>query len=516
MTQRTIPRTTPFTATSSWIGVLLLGAGLTQAAPPPGEATSPGPQSASIEFATVDPTLAVFTGGTQKDFSNGVAGWQAPAFASLGMMGLEWTTSTGGSARRDISPDTWSSNPTPGGESTWVSTSYLMANPNNQIYTDKTVSLSGNQIRFAMRHRSLSDESATNRRIYWVAELAPGFAPTYVGAGTSTLLVSDQAGLHPTLILTVTSSAGEASFEGGSALTTALVTGDHRPTLYVTPGDSRDFTMTITVGIVDSDPCSTATANAWAASQSGSYGSVWESFTSCAEPPTWSISTDGEPSEPQSLTFSAPYSAPTLPTTRELDISGLPPGVTWAPASDAGSSLRVTLLAPPDTISGDYPLTLSVQERADTGGVINLARTSTTSGTLRISEPSPAAPEPLTVSLIEPEASARDDSPSASQSSPPIDEVAPRTPIRATDPKVFEIPAMSSVESSPALEEVSVGRDREPRPSTITPVLPEPLGAGAWLGLGAGTLASGGILAAVRRRRRAAKSDKATAVSAIT
>ena len=98
MTQRTTPRTSPFTATSSWIGVLLLGAGLTQVAPSPGEATSPGPQSASIEFATVDPTLGVFTGGAPKDFSSAIAGWQAPAFASLGMMGLEWTTSTGGSA----------------------------------------------------------------------------------------------------------------------------------------------------------------------------------------------------------------------------------------------------------------------------------------------------------------------------------------------------------------------------------------------------------------------------------
>jgi hypothetical protein len=507
MTQRTTPRTSPFTATSSWIGVLLLGAGLTQVAPSPGEATSPGPHSASIEFATVDPTLGVFTGGTQRDFTSAIAGWQAPAFASLGMMGLEWTTSTGGSARRVISPDTSSSSPTPGGESTWVSTSYLLANPNNQIYTDKTVSLSGNQLRFAMRHRSLSDESATNRRIYWVAELAPGYDPIYVGAGTSTLLISDQTGLHPTLILSVTSTAGQVSFQGGSALTAPLVAGDRSPTLYVTPGDSKDFTMTITVGLVDADPCSAASATAWAAAQGGTYGSVWESFTSCAASPTWSVSADGETSEPQSLDFAAPYQAPSLPSTRELSISGLPDGVTWTRVSDQGSSLRVTLTAPEHSTPGDYPITVVVRERVDSGGVTSLSRTSTTSGTLSITEPVVVTPEPAIVSPPDPAPSASKESPEVQQSQPPTAERTLSRSTRVRTPEVFEIPTLPPVASIPE-EEVPTGQDREPRLGSGTPSPPEPLGAGAWWGVGTGALASGGILAALRRRKRRSAEQK--------
>jgi len=43
--------------------------------------------------------------------------------------------------------------------------------------------------------------------------------------------------------------------------------------------------------------------------------------------------------------------------------------------------------------------------------------------------------------------------------------------------------------------------DREPRGvDEPTVVIPEPLGAGAWLGIGTGVLAGGGILAALRRR----------------
>ncbi|MGA1447054.1 MAG: hypothetical protein ACO35C_08080, partial [Pontimonas sp.] len=43
--------------------------------------------------------------------------------------------------------------------------------------------------------------------------------------------------------------------------------------------------------------------------------------------------------------------------------------------------------------------------------------------------------------------------------------------------------------------------DREPRRvDEPTVVIPEPLGAGAWLGIGTGVLAGGGILAALRRR----------------
>ena len=54
MTQQTATRTATFSATTSWVGVVLLGAGLTQVALPPSQATSPGPQTASVEYQGFD------------------------------------------------------------------------------------------------------------------------------------------------------------------------------------------------------------------------------------------------------------------------------------------------------------------------------------------------------------------------------------------------------------------------------------------------------------------------------
>ena len=123
----------------------------------PSQATSSGPQTASIEFSEFDDFFGVLSGGRQTDFTTGTEGWQGPAFESLGMMGMEWTTALQTDMRRDISPDPGTANPSPGGESSWTTPGYLSANPLNQIFTEKTVSLSGNQVRFSMRHRSLGD-----------------------------------------------------------------------------------------------------------------------------------------------------------------------------------------------------------------------------------------------------------------------------------------------------------------------------------------------------------------------
>ena len=63
MTQQTATRTATFSATTSWVGVVLLGAGLTQVALPPSQATSPGPQTASVEYQGFDEYFGVLSGG---------------------------------------------------------------------------------------------------------------------------------------------------------------------------------------------------------------------------------------------------------------------------------------------------------------------------------------------------------------------------------------------------------------------------------------------------------------------
>jgi len=499
MTHQSSPRRPVFSATTSWVGIVLLGAGLTQVALPASEATAPGPQTASIEYSGIDNSYGVLSGGRQRDFTTGLYGWQGAAFASLGMMGIEWTTATGTEARLDFSPDSGTASPSPGGDSSWTAPGYLSANPNNLIYTNNTISISGNQARFSQRHRSLSDESAINRRLYWVAELAQGYDPVFSGAGSSTLLISDSSGAHPTIIIHVTSAAGSPVFAGSTSMYTPLVDGDTSPTLYLAPGDATDFTMEITVGIVDADPCSASAATTFAATQAGVFGQVWDSLPSCAQPASWSVTADGEASEPLPLTFQSPYQAPVAPVTRTLTVSGLPDGVEWERLDDEGSALRVSLTTPTTLEPGEYSLTWSSKDQRDEGGVLTSSRASASTATLTVLATPPPPPAPVEVSSSP--------SPPPSSSPAPVSEVdfpiviseAPNPEPAAADPEpLTEVP--SPVESEP---ELSLPRviDREPR-SVNEPsvVIPEPLGAGVWLGIGTGVLASGGIVAAIRRR----------------
>ena len=469
----------------------------------PSQATSSGPQTASIEFSEFDDFFGVLSGGRQTDFTTGTEGWQGPAFESLGMMGMEWTTALQTDMRRDISPDPGTANPSPGGESSWTTPGYLSANPLNQIFTEKTVSLSGNQVRFSMRHRSLGDESAFNRRVFWVAELAAGYDPVYSGAGTSSVIITDASGAHPTVIMNVTTAAGTATFEGGESLHTPLIDGERSPTMYVIPGDSTDFTMEITVGIIDADPCSASAAASFAATQGGVFGQVWESLTACAADATWSITADGEESANLVLDLNSPYLAPSPPTTRTLDIQGLPEGVTWARAEDSGPSLQVNLTASTTVTPGTYPLTWSSSDSVDSGGVTSLSRPSVGAVTLTILAPPVPEPAPLVSapSASAPSAGIPESSPAPTVIAEPEKPAAVPTPVAPTLEIPPLIPPLDEVSDDPS----SLSLERVPRSvGEVEPAIPEPLGAGAWLGLGTGLLASGGIITALRRRFRRA------------
>ena len=73
-----------------------------------------------------------------------------------------------------------------------------------------------------------------------------------------------------------------------------------------------------------------------------------------------------------------------------------------------------------------------------------------------------------------------------------------RTPVEQS----FDIPVVLPpvVESTPEIPK-PFSAERVPRSvDEVGPLIPEPLGAGVWLGVGTGVLAGGGILAALRRR----------------
>ncbi|MFM1952972.1 MAG: hypothetical protein RL187_181 [Actinomycetota bacterium] len=493
-----------FSRLTTWVGIILLGAGLVAGVPSRGDASSPGPLTSSVEWSGVDHNQGWLSGGTAREFINGTRGWQAEAFDRLGDMGIEWTSSTQGTQRTAFSGEAGSSSLSPGGTSTWNTAGYLSVEPANQIYTETQFSISGSQARFVMNHQSLGDIPSSQRRIYWTAALASGYSPIYSGQAGTTLLISDANGLHPTLVISASATAGQLSFGGGASRATSLTNGDLSPTVYFTPGTADNSTVTVTVGIIDADPCSSEAALALATTGAGVFGTAWEPLTSCLRDVSWSATSDGEPSEILTLDFAQGYQV-SSETNRSLLVTGLPEGVELTIEEDASTSLAVRLRVDASVAEGDYPLVFSVTETFTTNGVSFTGKVSRSSGTLSITPPAP--PE------IAPEEVEADPLDSPAEVSVSNSEVVIQ-PLILEASEVQVPPAASSAEfSSPSLQDVvdqapSPAIDPEPsvreaRPQPLlTEIIPEPLGAGAWLGLGTAALAGGGIFAALRRKRR--------------
>ncbi|MEY2900055.1 MAG: hypothetical protein RL247_221, partial [Actinomycetota bacterium] len=172
---------------------------------------------------------------------------------------------------------------------------------------------------------------------------------------------------------------------------------------------------------------------------------------------------------------------------------------------DASTSLAVRLRVDASVAKGDYPLALSVTETFTANGVSFTGKVSRSSGTLSITPPAPPeiAPEEVEADPLDSPAEV-----SVSNSEvviqPLILEASEVQVPPAASSAEFSIPSLQDVVDqapSPAIDpEPSV---RQPRPQPLlTEIIPEPLGAGAWLGLGTAALAGGGIFAALRRKRR--------------
>ena len=93
----------------SWLGVLMLGAGVSIASLSPSQAASPALSSASLQFSATDIAQGVLEGGTPVSYETGVEGWTREAFASLGLFGLEWDSLEGDTRRMTYSGSTESS-----------------------------------------------------------------------------------------------------------------------------------------------------------------------------------------------------------------------------------------------------------------------------------------------------------------------------------------------------------------------------------------------------------------------
>ena len=511
------PSAPVFSRWVSWLGILILGAGVASATPTPGVAAAPALATSSLEFSALSSSLGTLSGAAPVDFGSGIAGWGVAPLSTLGPLGLEWDDA-GSTGRRAYQGSTESTNFLPGGASSWVGAGSLARNPREQLFVRQTVRAEGSSMRFTMALEPIDDDVLEGRRLYFSASLADGFASDFRGAGTSTLVVTDSSNTHPTLVLHASSGAGVATWGGPESFTDPLSNGDLTPTLYVHSTASDEFTLSVTVGVVDRDPCSADNAVAFAQSKAGSLGEAWPAQTSCLQAPTWNLVADGEPTA-ATLETGLPLGGLPGGTSVALEFSGLPEGVTITRGTDSGTQAGLTLSAEESVTPGTYTPSITRTRRVTTGGVTTVSQPDTVTGSLTISA-APTPPPPPAPEEVE------EEPPSDPEAPEPVREPAsPRNSSQAPTPVVPEVvaevaPEVSptrvveeTAEPEPVAAEAPPAVDPEPEPEYTwpdpsylpleEPQIPEPVNAGAWLGVSLAAVALGGGWLGFWRRRKA-------------
>jgi len=477
---------------------------------------SGGLATSSTLWSSAELTSAVLSGGTARDYLTGVEGWTQDAFAALGTFGMEWTSATDPSRRMIFNGSVMSQNLVPGGASTWETGGNIYSDPRNVVYTTNAVTLSGDQARFVLRLQSLDPGVMTGKRVYWKGELPASYQPTYSSPSSGTLIIHDALGQHPSVIAQATTTAGIVDWGGDGIYTQPLADGDLTPTLYAHSTSNMDFTITITVGLIDYDPCSVDEAASIASSRAGVLGTTWPSLTSCLGSPSWAITADGEESEDLIVPIDSAVGSLPGGSIRTLDMTGLPDGLSWSRGDDSGSNLQLRMTAGLDVAPGVYPISLSTATQTTLGGVETISQPAASTATLTIvaAPPAPAVepePEPTPVSP----SSATPSAPSAGGASTlevAVPEIEPRPSAPATTTNIPEsddlpvpVAEIPVEEPSPWIPELRV--PREVTPVDLGEQIPQPQTAGALLGISGAAVAIGGGLIAVIRRHRMRERD---------
>jgi hypothetical protein len=326
-----------------------------------------------------------------------------------------------------------------------------------------------------------------DNRIVWDARLPESFVPVYTTQAGGVVLVSDSSGMHPTVAMKATSTAGELVWGGPGGFLTPLTNGSRTPTVYVHSVSSLDFTLSVVVTLIDHDPCSAPAALTLADSVAGVVGSTSPTLTSCLGAPAWTAPA-GKTST-LGLVLLPPARELSSNQTRVLEVDGLPGGTTAQEISGTNASLNFALEVSDTAEPGTYPVSLLLRTATTIGGVKSFSEPFTSAGTLVITPV--VIPVPKGVGGGDPEivVSSKDDAPAALKR--------PKSPEPETlEPLLSPLIPLSDSPLEPSLEPV-------PKPSEKSVVeAPTPVAASALLGVSmVGALALGSLFAMIKRRR---------------
>jgi hypothetical protein len=530
--------TTPgtFSPLTTWIGVVILGSALTTSVVPPALANSAAITTSSISWHGAQLNNGIISGGAPRDYVTGLAGWGSAPLSAVGQMGMEWTSTFHPARREPFFGTLEESSLAPGGRSTWTTSGLLSPLPEQNFFATIASRAEHNQIAWTIDLLALDEDAMAPNRFFWVADLAPGYQAVYSTPSPGQLVISDASKTHPTLVFHATTTSGTLQWGGGDMYTDALVNGEQKPTLYVYGTNAMEMRISITLGIIDHDPCSSATATSFATANATAPATLWPSITECLGHADWVL--EANTSRAVSIPLGPETPALAAGEDRILTISGLPDGVSWEDLPSDGTGIAVALSATDAVFPGTYPLTFEAVTTTTTGGVLQRSQPLRSSGSLRIdpapviveepepepvadpetgldpepnpeveAEPAPAEStpeEPVVVVQAEPAPSLEPAPVMVVESSPGEAPVIPEAPtvVEVRDLEPAGLPEPVFMPSEPAEIPLS---PREPRKITLPESFgpPEPRFAGAWLGLSLMmSLAAGGLIAALRRWRK--------------
>ncbi len=354
--------------------------------------------TSTFSYSSVDTTSGVIVGGVPRVFDPAHDGWRSVTFTEYGRWGLERKIDTELPERNEFSA--WNEAVTieQGQTSTMVLSSQIITDSLTRNIVQSTVTFQGNSIRHEVALQEMWAGSLPWMRFYLHATLAAGSHVAYEYVSPSALIVSDTSGSHPSVLMHISATDGDAFFASRNDHEQLVTSGDPELTAYVGNISGTTSDITLHTFLIDSDPCAAAgvreLALTIAADPAAHFGTDLATPSSCLETNAWEILSASEQSQEVSITVDDRVTTP-AGSTRRFSLGGLPSFLT-SQIDESRTPATISFDYSTAPTLGDHALTLSSWLETIEGGVTRRSQPMTQLVTLTISEPAPEPePEPL-------------------------------------------------------------------------------------------------------------------------
>jgi hypothetical protein len=359
--------------------------------------------TSTFSYSSVDTTSGIIVGGVPRVFDPAHDGWRSEAFSEFGRFGLERKIDTDLPERNQFSA--WNESVTieQGATTSMVLSSQIITDSLTRNIVESTITMAGNSVRHSVQLTEMWAGSLPRMRFYLFADLAAGSSVRYEQLSPAALLASDTSGNHPSVLMHVSASDGDAFFASRDDHEQPLSNGDPLATAYVGSISGTASTVTLHTFLIDSDPCADSAvrelASTIATDPAAYFGQPLETPSSCLSGNAWEILSASE--EPQTLTIDVDERVTTPSgSLRKFSLGGLPPFLTGT-VDDSTSPATISVDFSSDATVGDYPVTLSSWLDTTTGGVTTRSQPMTQLLTLAIREPAPEPEPEVTPEIVE-------------------------------------------------------------------------------------------------------------------